>query len=64
MLKEIELGKIYKTRDGRKALPYKKNSVFCTLNCVVIGSGEFFDVDFKGSFYGSHESHNDLVEEN
>lgn len=63
MSKEIEVGKIYKTRDGRKALCYRKNSVFCNLACVIIGSGEFFDVDEKGSFYSSHESHNDLVEE-
>ena len=63
MSKEITIGKIYETRDGRKVACFKQDTVFCRFNCVVIGSGEFFDVNSEGFFYDSRESHNDLVKE-
>ena len=59
----ISVGKKYLTRDGRTVCIFKKDTVFCRFECVVIGTGEFFGVSSNGSFYDSQKSHNDLVEE-
>ena len=58
---EIEIGHIYRRRDGQRAIVFYFNSIQCLYNCVLVGSMDFFTVHEDGRYLESREDHNDLV---
>lgn len=58
----IEIGNVYKRRDGRLAFVYMFNPVSNTFECIVQNSGQVYTVSEDGKYYMTQDSHNDLVE--
>ena len=60
----VEVGNIYKRRDGLQAFVYFSNPISGAFDCVVIGeSCLFFSVNEDGRYLNNEiESQNDLVE--
>lgn len=60
----VEVGNIYKRRDGLRAFVYFRNPISMVFDCVVIWeSGLFFSVNKEGRYLNDRiESPNDLVE--
>lgn len=61
---EVEVGNIYKRRDGLRAFVYFQSPITKRFSCVIVGHQSlFFDVSEKGFYlFDSQESPNDLVE--
>lgn len=61
---EVEVGNIYKRRDGLRAFVYFSNPISRVFDCVIIGGNSlFFSVNEEGRYLNDRiESPNDLVE--
>ena len=58
----VEIGNVYKRRDGRLVFVYAFNPVNNTYECIVQASGQVYTVEDNGKYYMAQDSHNDLVE--
>lgn len=58
---EVEVGKTYVRRDGKKAFCFNFDIISRNYNCVVIGTVSFFSVNEDGQYLQSCIDCNDLV---
>lgn len=58
---KIEVGNTYETRDGRKVIVFKYNSISNDYSAVVFNTNDFLSVHEDGKYYETNDSHNDLV---
>lgn len=59
---KVEVGGIYKRRDGLLAFVFLKSNTTEFYRAIIIGTGEQFSIHENGKEYHSEETQNDLVE--
>lgn len=57
----VKVGNTYETKDGRKVIVFRHNSVNNEFEAVVLNTTDFMCVHDDGKYFETHESHNDLV---
>lgn len=58
---KVEVGGIYKRRDGLLACIVQKSNTTEFFRAVIIGTGEQFSIQENGKEYNNEETQNDLI---